>query len=284
MSLRGALLMLALLPLVGSCRTETAEQDGDDFARLAAVPPEVVIRTRDFQFLDVPLTVPAGITTIRLINEGPDFHHAWLVRLEDGRTLDDALDVFAAGDPQPDWMVDIGGPGTPGMPGEEVSVTLDLRPGTYAVLCVVPAEDGVPHIMKGMMHPLTVLPNDGPTAELPPADLVMTLDDYSFAIDGEVTAGTRTIRVINNALQSHEVVFARLEAGSTPLDFARFVETRTGEPPGRIVGGTTAIGRGGMNQITLVFEPGEYALLCFVHDADGQSHIAHGMHEQITVR
>jgi uncharacterized cupredoxin-like copper-binding protein len=284
MSVRNALLVLALLPLVGSCRTDAAEQDGDDFGRLAAAPPEVVIRTRDFQFLDVPLTVLAGITTIRLINEGPDFHHVWLVRLEDGHTLDDALDVFAAGGPQPDWMVDVGGPGTPG-PGEETSATLDLQPGTYAVLCVVPAEDGLPHIMKGMVHPLTVLPHDGPTAELPPADLVITLDDYSFAIDAEVTAGTRTLRVINNAQQSHEVVFVRLEPGSTPLDFARFVEARMGDPPGRIVGGTTAIGHGGMNQITLVFEPGEYALLCFVPDAaDGQSHIVHGMLRQITVR
>ena len=43
----------------------------------------------DFVFLDLPDTIPSGATDIRVINDGPDLHHVWLVRLEEGNTLAD---------------------------------------------------------------------------------------------------------------------------------------------------------------------------------------------------
>lgn len=53
---------------------------------------------------------------------------------------------------------------------------------------------------------------------MPEADLVMTLADYSFTTDKEITAGTHTIRVDNVAAQAHEVFFVKLEEGKTPED------------------------------------------------------------------
>jgi hypothetical protein len=283
MNRRTTLLLLGLMPLLGACRGD-APALAAGAEEVAAAPAELVIVARDFQFADMPSSVAAGLTNIRLINEGPDFHHVWLLRLDDGHTLDDALDAFAAGGPLPEWMVDVGGPNTPGRPGEETSALVDLQPGTYAVVCVIPADDGVPHIMKGMVSQLEVLPSDAPPAQLPAADVVMTLDDYSFGTDRPITAGRQTIRVLNNASQPHEVLFVRLEPGRTPMDFVMFVDSREGDPPGRILGGTTGIAQGGMNQITLDFEPGDYALLCFIPDAgDGQPHFVHGMMERIRV-
>lgn len=249
----------------------------------AVAPQEVVVHALDYAFR-APDTVQSGVTTFRLINEGPELHHIQLVRLEDGRTLDDLVRHMAAGGPPPAWMVEIGGPNTPGLPGEETNATLDLAPGNYALLCVIPSPDGTPHIMKGMVRPMVVVPATGAGAVMPPADLTMVLDDYSFDTDRPITAGRRTIRVENVAAQPHEVLFVKLEPGRTVGDFLQFMHAPQGPPPGKIVGGTTGIAQGGTNQVVIDFEPGEYGMLCFVPDAkDGASHIAHGMVKQFTV-
>lgn len=253
----------------------------DEPQAIAPAIRQLEIRARDYHF-DIADTVDAGLTNIRLVNEGPELHHVQLVRLEDGHTVDELTAALAAGEPWPAWAIDAGGPNTPMGPGEN-SALVELEPGTYGLLCVIPSPDGTPHIMKGMVRQFTVRPT-GPSADLPAADLVMTLDDYSFATDGQITAGEQTIRIQNNAAQSHEVVFVRLEPGKTWQDFAAFAMDPQGPPPGVIVGGITGIARGRVNQTTVAFEPGQYALLCFVPDAgDGRPHIAHGMAHEFIV-
>jgi hypothetical protein len=286
MSVRPSLTSLGLLAgviLLGACSTgEASRPDPSEPAILA--PQEVVVRARDFLF-EAPDTVFSGTTTFRLINDGPEFHHIQLVRLEDGRTLDDLMRHLAERNPWPAWALEVGGPNTPGIPGEETNGTLELQPGSYALLCVIPSPDGTPHIMKGMVRPLTVITAAGPTAPLPRADVVMVLDDYSFETDRPITAGRRTIRVENTAAQPHEVVFAKLEPGKTAMDFLKFMENPQGPPPGKLVGGTSGFAHGVANVVTIDFEPGEYALLCFIPDAgDGAPHFMHGMVDQITVR
>lgn len=252
--------------------------------RAAASPREVVIRARDFSY-DAPHTIAGGVTTIRLINEGPDFHHLQLVRLEQGRTVDDLMRHLASGPaPWPSWAIEAGGPMTPPEPGEERSATLDLKPGHYALICFIPSPDGRPHFVHGMVRPLTVVPPSGPARTMPEADLVMTLDDYSFVTDRPITPGVHTIRVVDAAEQAHEVVIVRLEPGRSAADFLGWVQDREGSPPGRIVGGATGLVRGEDNVITVRFERGRYALLCFVPDhRDGRPHVAHGMVQEIEV-
>ncbi|MGD8867037.1 MAG: hypothetical protein PVI01_05395 [Gemmatimonadales bacterium] len=264
---------------------EAVARDGNSQNEpVAAAPQEVVVRTRDYTF-EAPDTIWSGPTTIRLVNEGPDFHHVWLVRLESGRTVGDLVSLLTSGEEaMPDWAVDFGGPNTPGAPGESTVATIDLKPGDYAMICVIPAPDGQLHVMKGMFRPLAVIPGDGPTAAMPAADLVMTLDDYSFETDRPITPGHHTLRVENVAAQAHEVVIVRLQPGRTAGDFLNWVMTRKGESPGKPVGGVTGLARGVSNVIEVDFEPGEYALLCFVPDAgDGQPHVAHGMVKQFRI-
>lgn len=287
-----AKLVAALLPLVLACAACASDGDGEAVARedrssgqrlAAASAQEVVVRTRDYAF-DAPDTIAGGPTTFRLINEGPDYHHIWLVRLEAGKTLGDLVNRLASGHgAMPDWATDIGGPNTPGLPGEETTATIDLEPGDYAMICVIPAPDGQPHIMKGMFRPLVVVPGDA-VATMPTADLVMTLDDYTFETDRPIATGRHTIRVENVADQAHEVLIVRLEPGRTAGEFMNWVVSREGDPPGKPIGGVTGMARGVSNVITVDFKPGEYALLCFVPDAgDGQPHVAHGMVKQFRV-
>jgi hypothetical protein len=249
---------------------------------------EVLIRTRDYQF-EAPEVVRSGPTHLRLINEGPDFHHVWLVRLLDGKTVKDLTDFLSAGEAAlPPWAVDEGGPNTPGRPGEETSVYLDLKPGSYAMMCVIPAAtDGMPHLAHGMVRGLTVVESMAESAELPQADMSMILDDYSFGLSKVITPGKHTIRVENHAAQAHEVVVVKLAEGKTAQDFIQWVGTiprEEGNEPGEVLGGVTGISQGEINIVTLDFQPGRYALVCFVPDAgDGMPHFMHGMVQEFSV-
>ena len=248
---------------------------------------EVLIRARDYQY-DAPETIYSGPTHIRLVNEGPDFHHVWLVRLLEGKTVPDLQTVLAAGEGAlPAWAVDVGGPNTPGHPGEETSAYLDLKPGNYAIMCVIPAaEDGAPHFAHGMVRALTVVEGSAIPAPMPQADVQMILDDYNFGLSKMITPGRHTIQVENRATQAHEVVVVKLAEGRTAQDFVQWVGTipREGAGPGEVVGGVTGIAQGEINIITLDFEPGRYALLCFVPDAgDGMPHFMHGMVQEFSV-
>ena len=78
------------------------------------------------------------------------------------------------------------------------------------IACLIPSSDGVPHLAKGMIRPLTVTPSERQTSATP-ADLVMSLSDYDFGLSAPLTAGKRVIRVSNDAGQLHEVVVVRLE-------------------------------------------------------------------------
>jgi len=143
----------------------------------------------------------------------------------------------------------------------------------------------MPHIMKGMMKQVTVVPTTDVASAPPEADVEIMLDDYSFDVTPELTAGRRVIRVDNRAAQPHEVLLVQLAPGKTPHDVIAWAETPDGPPPGRPIGGTTGLAKGEVNYVTVDLEPGEYALICFVPDAkDGKPHFVHGMVRQVTVK
>lgn len=248
----------------------------------------VTVTTVDYAF-QAPDTIAAGRTTLRLVNNGKDFHHIWLIKLEGGHTLPELVEATKTPGPLPKWAVDVGGPNSP-MPGGENSATLDLEPGKYVMVCVIPAmTDGQPHFMKGMMKELTVAARHGVEQAgktvAPAPDVTMTLDDYTFNTSAPITTATKTIRIRNAAAQSHEVVIMKLDAGVTPEQFLQALEKPQGPPPGKILGGVTGIAKGRTIDLTATFTPGDYTLLCFVPDAkDGKPHIAHGMVKNFTVK
>ena len=248
----------------------------------------VTVTTVDYAF-QAPDTIAAGRTTLRLVNNGKDFHHIWLIKLEGGHTLPELVEATKTQGPLPKWAVDVGGPNSP-MPGGESSATLDLDPGKYVMVCVIPAmTDGQPHFMKGMMKELTVAARHGVEqagkSVAPAPDVTMTLDDYTFNTSAPITTATKTIRIRNVAAQSHEVVIMKLDAGVTPEQFLKALEKPQGPPPGKILGGVTGIAEGRTIDLTASFTPGDYTLLCFVPDGkDGKPHIAHGMVKNFSVK
>lgn len=248
----------------------------------------VPVRAVEYAFADMPASIPAGLTTFRLTNVGKELHHIWIVRLDEGRTAKDflaAAEEVAKGAPVPKWVVDLGGPNA-GVPGMPMDGTVDLQPGRYLLLCHIPSpSDGVPHLAKGMMKEFTVT---GPATKQPKpkADVTMHLSDYAFTLSEPLAAGTRTIEFVNDAAQPHEALIARLAPGKTARDLAAWIEGgQKGEPPAMPMGGATGLASGASMYFTAAFEPGRYALLCFVPDAkDGKPHVAHGMLREIEVR
>ncbi len=250
----------------------------------SVAPHVVTVIAKDYAF-QAPDTIEAGAVTFRLKNEGPDLHHVWLIRLENGKTMADVEAALKSGQSGfPTWIVNEGGPNA-AVPGAESNATVVLEPGNYALLCVIPAADGQPHMMKGMMRPLTVIRSDGESTELPTADVRITLADYGFQFSKPLTAGRHVILFRNVASQPHEAVLVQLAPGKSVGDLAGWLEKREGPPPGRPIGGIAGIDKGVENTIEVNLEPGEYGLICFVPDAkDGKPHIAHGMITQFTVR
>lgn len=251
----------------------------------------LAITARDFAY-DAPDTVLAGPTAIRVTNAGGELHHAALVRLDAGHTIPELFDAVKANGAFPAWAHEVGGPNTPA-PGATATTIVDLKPGSYLLLCVIPSADGTPHVMKGMFRALTVVAASAagaaPAAEtraaVGDADVTMQLADYGFMMSRPLTAGHHVVRVVNTAAQSHEVLFVRLAPGKTPMDVVDWVEKPNGPPPGEPLGGTVGLASGEWNDVVLDLTPGEYGLLCFLPDAkDGKPHVAHGMMHQFSVR
>ena len=247
----------------------------------------VTVTAREYAF-ELPDSIPAGLTTFRLLDAGQQQHHVFLIALPAGKTPKDAVAAIEAGGPPPawgraPWMRMVGGPNTP-VPGGESNATLALAPGRYMLFCVIPAPDGQLHVSKGMFRALTVTPS-ARKAPAPASDVSVTLTDYDFRFSKPLSAGSHTLRLYNAAAQPHEMFMMRLPPGRSVADLVAWVAKPNGPPPIIPAGGITDIPPGEVIYVRGDFTAGEYALICFSPDErDGRPHFAHGMTKQFTVR
>ncbi len=274
--------MAALLGACGSDAPAPDESTTDVVASASTLAPHVIDVSAGDYFYTMADTVSAGATTFRLATSGQEMHHVQLVRLQDGHTLQELMGAMQSG-ATPDWAHFEGGPNAPIPNAATSSVTVNLTAGTYAVLCLIPSPDGTPHVAKGMSKTLIVTSSTS-SAALPAATARMLLTDYDFVLDAPLTAGAHIIEVKNAAAQPHEVFIAKLAPGATAEQLLHWMEKMDGPPPGAPMGGTVGLSNGMTNYVHADLEPGEYALICFLPDAnDGKPHFMHGMIKQITV-
>ncbi len=248
--------------------------------------PVVEVEAMDFAF-KVPATAPAGLVTIRLKNTGKSLHHVQLARMNPGQTLADFMTQLRKQPGSANWREAEGGP-TSAIGGQVLETQMILAPGTYAVWCWIPSQDGSPHYMKGMYSKIEVTGSSSSKASVGKGDVKVTLSDYEYTLSAAPTVGIQTWRIENVGPQSHEVTLVKLDRGKTALDVLKWYEDgqRT-EAPGRMVGGTSTIAAG--RAVTSKFDlgPGEYALLCFTPEhlnGSGKPHADMGMMKTISVR
>lgn len=246
------------------------------------IPYDLTITGADFAFT-APDTVPAGVTNVTFRNNGPNLHHVQFVRLDSGKTMADLEAAMKMPGQMPVWAILTPGPNAPD-PGSSSNETIDLTSGNYVLLCLVDVPGGVPHFTKGMMRAM-VVKTMGPTSILQdPADVRVTLADYSFTLSSPLTAGKHVIEVSSTATQPHELELVRFAPGKTIDDLAKWMAKAEGPPPASALGGTSAMMPGITPRFTVDLTPGNYAMLCFVPDAkDGKPHLMHGMVQKFTI-
>ena len=229
-------------------------------------------------------TIPAGMTTFTFTNEGQDLHHQQLITVPEGMSPEDLFAALAAEGPPPPGMEAAGGVGVLA-PGGVGSVTLDMAPGAYVMVCFLPNAEGIPHAALGMVANLTVTEAEGPKAAAPEADVSLVMVDFSFGFSAPVASGTQTIAVSNSGTQDHEAFLVRLMPDKTAEDFIVWVEEFSGPPPGEPLGGLQAVSPGRSGFISADFTPGNYFLVCFIEDIEtGTPHFVFGMVNEFTVQ
>ncbi len=273
----GATALVATL-LLSACAAQPAAPAAP------AVPTAVTFKGADFSF-EGPESIPAGLITINFQNIGKEWHHAQLARLNDGVTMEQLDEAMKKNSNAALGMVNlVGGVGALD-PNGSGSVTLKLQEGQYLLLCFIPSADGVPHLAKGMIRPLTVK-GAGATAAEPKADVTVNMADFHFTMPAEVKAGKQVWKVINDGPQPHEIALVRLAEGKTLDDIYAWYAKPEGPQPFNMVGGMQGMNAGVPAAfINLDLQPGNYVAVCDIPDpASGKPHSELGMVMPFTVK
>ncbi|MEY2425817.1 MAG: hypothetical protein QOI61_1389, partial [Actinomycetota bacterium] len=210
----------------------------DDNPSIDTTPAAVKIdvTTKDYAFATAPTTVTVdNLATLTVKNEGTEDHEAALLKIADGKTLDDVKAALAPTAPAgpPPFVVAGGVTGT--APGTSASITQALPAGSYAFICFVANAAGTPHFALGMLAPLTVTGNSTTSLPLPDGENA-TAKEYAFDLPA-LKAGDTTIRLKNNGQDDHVLAVSKLADGKTEADALAWAIKPQGPPPMTHLGG-----------------------------------------------
>ena len=126
-------------------------------AKVAATAPTTsdAVSMVDFGYT-MPKTLPAGRSTLKVVNDGKQWHEISVMRLAPGKTIEDVKRYLSGPPDGPPPGEPVGG--MQGLePGASGYMTLDLQPGEYVGLCFIPdPASGKPHVHLGMIAAFTV--------------------------------------------------------------------------------------------------------------------------------
>lgn len=265
------LLILTLLALVLTACVAMAP------TQPAATIPEVTIMAHDYSF-EAPAEIAAGLVRVKLMAHGNEPHHVQFARLNDGVTFEQFTAALQEGEAAAMALITFPGGVAPIDPESNASAVLDLTPGAYVLLCFIPSPDGVPHLAKGMIAPVTVVESTAQPAPEPVVDATVKLVDFSFVLPTDIKAGKQIWKVVNEGSQAHEINLMKLAEGKTLDDVAAWMAKPEGAPPFYNVGGYNGVDAQKAGWMDLDLTPGQYVAICHIPDpASGKPHDALGM-------
>jgi uncharacterized cupredoxin-like copper-binding protein len=285
--MRRTLLVVAALVVVigvGACGGDATTKDAGPRPSTTSTPTRsprsVGITATEYAF-DAPPSIEGGLVEVAFSNGGAEPHFLAFARAGAGKTFADvkaALTTPPTGAPPtgPPPFEPFGGVPTTD-PGTAGSIVVNLPEGTYALFCTIPAADGAPHAVKGMIRELVVAP--GPEGELPTAVRTVTATDFALATTGALGTGPQVVELRNEGRQLHEINLIELASGATIEQAVAWIGKPVGRPPYKSLSGV-AIKAGSEATAKLDLEPGRtYALVCVIPDAlgDRAPHATKGM-------
>jgi uncharacterized cupredoxin-like copper-binding protein len=211
-----------------------------------------------------PTTLPTGIITFRVTNQGAIHHEFVIVSGDPAGTVGDERNTVSEAN-------HIGGPNGPELgdihPGETRTISAYLLPGTYTAMCNYPG-----HFAAGMHFQFTV--------SAPTVLLNVTEGDMYLRPKGPTTlpAGVVAFRVTNQGAIHHEFVIVAGDPAGTVGDEPNTVSEadHIGGPDGPELGD---VHPGQTKTMTAYLAPGTYTAMC-----NYPGHFAAGMHFQFTVQ
>ncbi|MGL4649496.1 MAG: hypothetical protein ACRC1H_08800 [Caldilineaceae bacterium] len=233
--------------------------------------------------IDVPAQVPAGPTLINLVNQsgaaGPDGAPILpeVGRLTAGATVEDLVTLLPSAMQNPTGLLAI-----LKMYGSAIAPTArlvwDLQPGDHVAMVTA----GEPMVQS------FVVTASGSRTNEPAADVQVQLQDFAFVMPDSVAAGPLLWEISNAGTQWHELVIISLPAGVTVEDALAALPAEgppTGPLPFEIVWGYVTIAEGNRAWAEIDLSPGEYTVICFLPDLQGDMapHATHGMVRTLTV-
>lgn len=127
---------------------------GSEHADMPEIKADATIKLLDFSFA-LPAEVKAGQQVWKVVNEGKQVHEIAIIKLGDGKTMEDVAAFMKDPHGMPPFA-DAGGFQAID-PGDVGWLNLNLQPGSYVALCYVPdPATGHAHMEMGMVMPFTV--------------------------------------------------------------------------------------------------------------------------------
>jgi hypothetical protein len=263
-----ALLVLAACTPAGGGETDTATDDAI---------PEIAVQVTE-NGISLPSEVPSGVVAFKM-EGGAD---AIPARLNEGVTVEQVNEALMQPDPFAALALVtlLGG----GSNTADDKLTLDLQQGEHVIVYF--PDNGPPSVT-----PFTAGEPSGATA--PTADVTLDLVDFNFVVPSEISSGPKVWQINNKGTQWHEMGIVKLKEGVTISDVVEMLtseEGAAGPPqaegaPFDEVAFWAPSGPGETAWVTWDLPPGEYTVICFLPDVNGDMspHAAHGMVGQLTV-
>ncbi|MGY2897154.1 hypothetical protein [Deinococcus sp. UYEF24] len=123
----------------------------------APAAADYTIKMVDYRF-ELPTNAAAGVHTWQVSNAGEEPHFALLAKILPGKTMKDVIAALMSNDQSAPPPVDFQHSSYAQVvtAGQTETVRRNLSKGSYAVVCFVMSEDGVPHAVMGMAQELVV--------------------------------------------------------------------------------------------------------------------------------
>jgi hypothetical protein len=142
-----ALGVLALALFAGACGGD--DDDESDSGSEEASATDVTVTAKEYSF-DLSATPTADTQEVTLQNDGKQPHVLVFARINEGFTLDEAFELEG----EKGSATEVLQPPLEAGPGETQTATVKgpLEPGSYAMLCPIPAGGGKTHYSLGQVQ------------------------------------------------------------------------------------------------------------------------------------